>query len=112
MSFPSQQAPCADWALLYSKNTPKPDDNFGALRFTANGETLIGSGYLPYLNPDGTWNQKGMIRFWRADDGVPLSVWDQTTGIGVTSGVALSPDGTRILYGTYEGTVFAATEPF
>lgn len=100
-----------DWAQVIRMTSPDAGESIGALRFSAGGETLIASGYLPFLDADGLWDQKGIVRFWRGADGTLLETWDEQTGLAVTSGVALSPDATRILYGIYEGTTIAAFSP-
>ena len=88
-----------------------PEEGVGAIRFTPDGVRLITSGYLPYVDNDGLWQQKGVIRFWRVADGALRQQYDDHTGIGVTSPVALSADATRFAYGTYEGTAVVARAP-
>jgi len=66
---------------------------------------------LPFVDGDGLWQQKGVIRFWRVADGALRQVYDTHTGLGVTSPVAWSPDATRFAYGTYEGTAVVARTP-
>lgn len=88
-----------------------PEEGVGAIRFTPDGSRLITTGYLPFVGSDGTWEQVGLIRFWRVADGTLQRQYDQHTGIGVTSPVALSPDASRFAYGTYEGTAVVARTP-
>jgi WD40 repeat protein len=87
-----------------------PEEGIGAIRFSPDGARLITTGYMA-MNPTGTWEQFGIIRFWRVADGVMRHQFDQHTGIGVTSGIAWSPDASQFVYGTYEGTVVAAHTP-
>jgi WD40 repeat protein len=86
-------------------------EGVGAIRFTPDGARLVTTGYLPFLDGDGLWQQKGVIRFWRVADGLLRQVYDTRTGIAVTSPVAWSPDATRFAYGTYEGTAVVARTP-
>jgi WD40 repeat protein len=69
---------------------------------------LVGSGYLPFVKSDGTWDQKGIIRFWSGSTGVVLTSYDQELSIGVTSGVAFDGTGSRLAVGLYDGTTIAA----
>jgi WD40 repeat protein len=87
------------------------NEGVGTIRFTPDGTHLVTTGYLPFAGGDGLWQQKGVIRFWRVSDGTMRQVYDARTGIGVTSPVAWSPDGTRFAYGTYEGTAVVARTP-
>ncbi|HMJ65876.1 MAG TPA: WD40 repeat domain-containing protein [Candidatus Binatia bacterium] len=87
------------------------NEGVGAIRFTPDGAHLVTTGYLPFVDANGLWQQKGVIRFWRVSDGSLRQAYDARTGIGVTSPVAWSPDGTRFAYGTYEGTAVAARTP-
>jgi WD40 repeat protein len=82
-----------------------------AIRFTLDGARLVTTGYLPFEDADGLWQQKGVIRFWRVSDGALRQMYDARTGIGVTTPVAWSPDGSRFAYGTYEGTAVVARTP-
>jgi WD40 repeat protein len=102
----------ADFSLVRTLVSPDPMDGGIALRFTPSGSTLLASGYLPFLNPDGSWNQKGIIRFWRVADGALLNTYDQSTSLGVTSGVAFSPDAKKLVFGVYDGTTVAALNPY
>jgi WD40 repeat protein len=101
----------ADGALLMQFPDAVPEEGIGAIRFTPDGMRLITSGYLAYVDSQGLWQQVGLIRFWRVADGAMRRQYDQHTGIGVTSPVALSPDGTQFAYGTYEGTAVVARIP-
>ena len=87
------------------------EEGVGAIRFTPDGARLVTTGYLPYIDADGLWQQRGVIRFWRVSDGVLRQQFDAHTGIGVTSPIAWSPDVTRFAYGTYEGTAVVARTP-
>jgi WD40 repeat protein len=69
---------------------------------------LVGFGYLPFLKSDGTWDQKGIIRFWSGSTGALLTSYDQGLSIGVTSGVAFNSTGLRLALGLYDGTTIAA----
>jgi WD40 repeat protein len=80
-------------------------------RFTPNGARVVTSGYLPFLKPDGTWDQKGVIRFWRLSDNVLVKTYDQDTSLGVTTPVVFSPTGSNFLYGRYDGAFVAAVTP-
>lgn len=71
---------------------------------------LAGSGYLPLLKPDGTWDQKGVIRLWSGVTGAPLASYDQNLSIAVTSGVAFDSAGARLAAGLYDGTTIAAQD--
>jgi WD40 repeat protein len=101
----------SDGAVLEYFPAAAPEDNVGAIRFTPDGTRLVTTGYLPYLDADGLWQQKGVIRFWRVSDGALRAEYDQRTGIGVTSPVAWSPDASRFLYGTQEGAAVVARTP-
>jgi len=98
----------SDFAIVRTLVSPDPMDGGITLQFAPSGSRLLASGYLPFLNPDGTWNQKGIIRFWRVADGVLLDTFDQRTSLAVTSGVAFSPDATKIVFGLYDGTTTVA----
>jgi WD40 repeat protein len=82
-----------------------------ALRFTPARTHLVTTGYLPFLDSAGLWQQKGVIRFWRLADGAMRQMYDAHTGLAVTSPVAWSPDATEFAYGTYEGTAVVARFP-
>ncbi len=100
-----------DFALIRTLTSPNSADSV-QLGWTPAGTTLVASGYLPFLNPDGTWNQKGIIRFWRVADGVLLNSYDQGLSLGVTSGVAFTTDGRKLLVGVYDGTTIAASNAY
>jgi hypothetical protein len=100
----------SDWAVVRTL-VPQTSGDGGVLpRFTPDGKRVVASGYLPFLKPDGTWDQKGVIRFWRLSDGALLQTWDQETSLGVTTPVVFSPDG-KFLYGRYDGAFVAAVAP-
>jgi WD40 repeat protein len=101
----------SDGAVLRRFRGAKAEEGVGAIRFTPDGARLVTTGYLPYLDADGLWQQVGIIRFWRVSDGALRQQYDQHTGIGVTSPIAWSPDLTYFAYGTYEGTAVAARTP-
>ena len=100
----------ADGMVLMEFPDAVPDEGIGAIRFSPDGTRMVTTGYLAQ-NPGGTWEQFGLIRFWRVADGVMRHQFDQHTGIGVTSPIAWSPDASQFIYGTYEGTVAAANTP-
>jgi WD40 repeat protein len=87
------------------------NEGVGAIRFTPDGTRLVTTGYLPFVDGDGLWQQVGVIRFWRVTDGVLRQVYTARTGLAVTSPVAWSPDASRFAYGTYEGTAVVARTP-
>ena len=87
------------------------NEGVGAIRFTPDGAHMVTSGYLPFTDSDGLWQQKGVIRFWRVSDGSLRQVYDARTGLAVTSPIAWSPDATRFAYGTYEGNAVVARSP-
>jgi WD40 repeat protein len=91
--------------------TPGGADGGVLPRFTPDGKRVVASGYLPFVKPDGTWDQKGVIRFWRISDGALLQTYDQQTSLGVTTPVVFSPGGTKFLYGRYDGAFVAAVTP-
>jgi hypothetical protein len=72
---------------------------------------LVATGYDPYQDQNGLWQQKGFIRFFRVRDGAVLWNFDDQTDIAVTSPVAWSPDGTKFVYGLYDGAVAVARTP-
>ena len=95
--------------MIKTFNIPGADG--GVLpRFTPDGLRVVWSGYLPFLKPDGTWDQKGVIRFWRISNG-QLITYDQQTSLSVTTPVAFSPNGDKFLYGRYDGAFVAAVTP-
>ncbi len=101
----------SDGAVLMDFAGTAAEEGVGAIRFTPDGAGLVTTGYLPFVDEAGLWQQKGVIRFWRVADGTLRQVYDMGTGIGVTSPVAWSPDATQFAYGTYEGTAVAARTP-
>ena len=101
----------SDGAVLKRFRGAKAEEGVGAIRFTPDGARLVTTGYLPYVDADGLWQQVGIIRFWRVSDGALRQQYDQHTGIGVTSPITWSPDLAYFAYGTYEGTAVAARTP-
>jgi WD40 repeat protein len=101
----------ADGATLMQFPNAAAEEGVGAIRFTPDGARLVTSGYLPFVDSDGLWQQKGTLRFWRVADGAMRRLFDVRTGIDVTSPVAWSPDASQFVYGTYEGTAVAANTP-
>jgi WD40 repeat protein len=101
----------SDGAMLMAFAGTAAEEGVGTIRFTPGGAHLVTTGYLPFVDADGLWPEKGMIRFWRVADGTLRQAYDTRTGIAVTSPVAWSPDGTRFAYGTYEGTAVVARAP-
>jgi hypothetical protein len=100
----------SDGAVTQKLVTPGGADGGVLLRYTSDGLRVVATGYLPFLKPDGTWDQKGVIRFWRLSGGAPVT-FDQKTSLAVTTPVAFSPDGTRFLYGRYDGAFDVADTP-
>jgi WD40 repeat protein len=101
----------SDGAVLMNFAGTAAEEGVGAIRFTPDGAHMVTTGYVPFVDGDGLWQQKGVIRFWRVADGTLRQAYDARTGIGVTSPVAWSPDGTHFAYGTYEGTAVVARTP-
>jgi len=101
----------SDGALQMSFAGAAAQEGVGAIRFTPDSARMVTTGYLPFVDADGLWQQKGIIRFWRVSDGALRQVYDAHTGLGVTSPIAWSPDATRFAYGTYEGTAVVARTP-
>jgi WD40 repeat protein len=101
----------SDGVVLMRFRNAASNEGVTALRFSPDGLRLVSTGYLPFVGNDGTWEQRGLIRFWRVSDGALRRFFDARTGIGVTSPIAWSPDATRFAYGTYEGSVVAALTP-
>ena len=60
------------------------------------------------LKPDGSWDQKGIIRIWDHGTGMLRASYDQGLSIAVTSGVAFDSGGARLAAGLYDGTTVAA----
>jgi WD40 repeat protein len=101
----------SDGVVLQTFPGTAPEEGVGNIRFTPNGIGLVTTGFFPYVDENGLWQQKGMIRFWRMADGTLRQSYGAHTGIGVTSPVAWSPDSTFFAYGTYEGTAVVARIP-
>lgn len=101
----------ADGVVVMRFRNASADEGVTALRFTPDGTRLVTTGYLPFVDADGLWQQKGTIRFWRVADGTLRRLYDARTGIGVTSPIAWAPDVSRFAYGTYEGTAVVARTP-
>jgi WD40 repeat protein len=100
----------SDGAVL-NKFAGATNEGVGSIRFTPDGTHLVTTGYLPFVDRDGLWQQRGVIRFWRVSDGALRRMYDAHTGIAVTSPIAWSPDVGRFAYGTYEGTAVVARTP-
>jgi WD40 repeat protein len=101
----------SDGAVLMRFPGASAQEGINAIRFTPDGTRLVTTGYLPFVDASGLWQQKGVIRFWRVADGALRRMYDAHTGIGVTSPIAWSPDATGFAYGTYEGTAAVARTP-
>jgi WD40 repeat protein len=101
----------SDGAALMRFAGAAANEGVTSIRFTPDGGRLVTTGYLPFVDGAGLWQQKGVIRFWRVADGLLRQAYDARTGIGVTSPVAWSPDASRFAYGTYEGTAVVARTP-
>jgi WD40 repeat protein len=101
----------SDGAVLRRFPGAAPEEGVGAIRFTVDGTRLATTGYLPFVDSQGLWQQKGIIRFWDVGDGLLKRTYDSHTGMAVTSPLAWSPDGTRFAYGTYEGSAVGARMP-
>jgi WD40 repeat protein len=101
----------SDGVVLMEFAGSAAQERIHSIRFTPEGARMITTGSLPFVDRDGLWQQKGMIRFWRVADGTLRQLYDAHTGISVTSPIAWSPDATRFAYGTYEGTAVVARTP-
>jgi WD40 repeat protein len=99
------------WTLLKTLRTPEQVDGVAALRFSPDSARVVATGYLPFVDADGLWQQAGIIRIWRVSEGLLLQTYDQRTSLAVTSPIAWSPDGMRFAYGLYNGTVAVAQTP-
>jgi WD40 repeat protein len=100
-----------DWSLVHRLSSPNALEGVAGLRFTLDNQRLVETGYSPYQDPAGLWQQKGIIRFWDFESGVALLTYDEGTDIAVTSAIAWSPDGSSFAYGLYNGTVAVAQTP-
>jgi WD40 repeat protein len=101
----------SDWTIQHRLPSDTALEGVSGLRFSPDGSRLISTGYSPYLDAGGLWQQKGFIRFHDVASGVVLVTFDEQTGIAVTSPIAFSPDGLRFGYGLYGGTVAVALTP-
>jgi WD40 repeat protein len=101
----------SDGAVTMNFPGAAAQEGVGAIRFSPDGTRMVTTGFLPFLDAEGLWQQRGVIRFWRVTDGTLNQMYDAHTGIGVTSPVAWSPDATRFAYGTYDGTAVVARTP-
>src|SRR3954454_10289912 len=99
-----------DGATVKRFDTPGGADGGVLLRFSPDSAPVVASGYLPFLKPDGTCDQKGVTRFWTMFVG-PTVTYDQETSLGVTTPVVFSPDGGQFLYGRYDGAFVVAKTP-
>src|SRR5439155_7616601 len=59
----------SDGVVLMNFVGTAAEEGVGAIRFTPDGAHLITTGYLPFVDGEGLWQQKGVIRFWRLIDG-------------------------------------------
>jgi WD40 repeat protein len=100
----------SDGAVLMQFPDALPEEGLAGIRFSADGARMVTSGYFAFEGPGG-WEQFGYVRFWRVADGALRQQFDEHTGIGVTAPIALSPDATQFIYGTYEGSVVVARTP-
>lgn len=99
-----------DGAVLMQFPDTLPQEGVAGIRFSADGSRMVTSGYFAFETSSG-WQQQGHVRFWRVADGALRQQIDQHTGIAVTSAIAWSPDASRFIYGTYEGTVVVVVTP-
>lgn len=90
--------------------TPNAADSID-LTWTPAGN-LAGWGYRPFVNPDGTWEQTGIVHFWTAATGSLIVTYDTQLSLGVTAGVAFRTDGPKqFVLGVYDGTTLVAANP-
>jgi WD40 repeat protein len=101
----------SDWSVLQRMPSPNAEEGVSALRFTPNGQRIVATGYAPFVDGNGLWQQNGFIRFWDVSSGTAVAMFDQQLDLGVTSPVTWSPDGSRFGYGLYNGTVAVALTP-
>jgi WD40 repeat protein len=101
----------SDWTIVNRMVSENEKEGLSALRFSPDGSRLVSTGYSPYLDAQGLWQQKGFIRFFAVASGAVLWNFDDETDLGVTSPVTWSPDGTMFGYGLYNGTVAVALTP-
>ena len=101
----------SDGAVLMRFPNAASNEGVAALRFSPAGTRLVTTGYRPFVDNNGLWQQRGTIKFWRVSDGALRQTFESHTGLAVTSPVAWSPDFTRFVYGTYEGTAVVARVP-
>ena len=100
------------WVLLRTMTTPKNADGVTALRFTPNNGYIVSTGYEPFVDEEGLWQQEGVIRWWNVSTGSLALTFDRETDIGVTSNVSWSPNAKNFVYGRYDGAAVAALSPF
>jgi WD40 repeat protein len=96
----------SDYVAIRIINSPDSADHIG-VSWTPSG-LIVGAGYRPFVKPDGTWDQTGILRFWRPVDGVLLKRYDSGLDIAVTSNVTFTTDATKFAVGLYNGTTIAA----
>ncbi|HTF87729.1 MAG TPA: WD40 repeat domain-containing protein [Planctomycetota bacterium] len=101
----------SNWTLAAQLPSPASNEGVAGMRFSPDGQRLVSTGYSPYLDPSGLWQQKGFIRFWDVASGTMQWNFDQQTDIAVTSAITWSPDGLRFGYGLYNGTAAVAITP-
>jgi len=101
----------SDWSVLHRLPSPGAQEGVAGLRFTHDGQRLVASGYAPFQDQGGLWQQAGFIRFWSVSSGLMLTTFDQQLDLGVTSPIAWSPDGSQFGYGLSNGTVAVAHTP-
>jgi WD40 repeat protein len=100
----------SNWAVVHRLPFSNPVEGVSGLRFTPDGLRLVTTGYFPFQTQAG-WQQKGIIRFFVLATDALLVSYDQQTDIAVTSPAAFSPDGSKFVYGLYNGTLAVANTP-